>query len=406
MNHFVFVVCGSKEHTDKLNFSLKFLRHFSKADIVVVTDTSRNENKIEHDRIIDIKTPEKFTHHQASIFLKTGLIGYLPDMQEDKFCYLDSDVVAVSSDVDDIFHYTPSPVLFARDHCPFREFSPHAMQCSCLNETLKKNLSFYDTVNRCFPVDLFSSNRNSGTEKEKLDIIFSNLKKWHPSSAAKAIVYLTQRYILPLKQFKLADFTFNKRDKCWYNCNGDIIHFDYPYYASMLKKQSGIIYNKNTGKWEDADGNNITPETPHCNHLSEYIRKKYNVTIPDSWRHWNGGVFLFDRHAKSFLNYWHKISLQEFQNKNTLTRDQFTLAISAWKFGLQNLKTLPVKFNFITEYSTPDIKWSKNIGYTYNDFKSVLHPAFLHIYHNWGDEKWDIWQSVIKKREELGRLKK
>ncbi|MFO7790945.1 MAG: heavy-metal-associated domain-containing protein [Bacteroidales bacterium] len=51
MKHFVFVVCGSRKYTDTLNFSLKFLRHFSHARIHVLTDTSHNEAIIEHDRI-------------------------------------------------------------------------------------------------------------------------------------------------------------------------------------------------------------------------------------------------------------------------------------------------------------------------------------------------------------------
>ncbi|MGM0650481.1 MAG: hypothetical protein ACQES1_08250, partial [Bacteroidota bacterium] len=73
MNHFVFVVCGSKEHIDKLNFSLKFLKHFSNKNIIVVTDLSRNEAKINHDNILDVSTPEYYNNHKASIYLKTSL---------------------------------------------------------------------------------------------------------------------------------------------------------------------------------------------------------------------------------------------------------------------------------------------------------------------------------------------
>ena len=70
---FVFVVCGSKEHTDTLNFSLNYLTKYSKKEIWVITDSSRNEDTINHSTVIDIKTPEHLTHHQASIYLKTAI---------------------------------------------------------------------------------------------------------------------------------------------------------------------------------------------------------------------------------------------------------------------------------------------------------------------------------------------
>jgi hypothetical protein len=72
-NCFVYVVCGDKEHIDTLHYSLLFLKHFSSNKIIVLTDSSRNETPVIHDSIIDIKTPEKYNNHQASIYLKTGV---------------------------------------------------------------------------------------------------------------------------------------------------------------------------------------------------------------------------------------------------------------------------------------------------------------------------------------------
>jgi hypothetical protein len=46
MNKFVFVVCGGSEHIEELNFSLKFLRKYSKNEIIVLSDLKRNEIKI------------------------------------------------------------------------------------------------------------------------------------------------------------------------------------------------------------------------------------------------------------------------------------------------------------------------------------------------------------------------
>ena len=77
-NIFVFVVCGNREHIDTLHFSLDALKRFSKNKIVIVTDSSRNEVPVNHSEIFDVETPNEFTHHQASIFLKTSLHKFLP----------------------------------------------------------------------------------------------------------------------------------------------------------------------------------------------------------------------------------------------------------------------------------------------------------------------------------------
>ena len=103
-NTFVFVVCGGRDHVETLHFSLAALKHFSQAGVVVVTDSSRNEIPVNHDTVIDIQTPEHFNHHQASIYLKTGLHKFLPT--GNTYCYLDTDVIACSADADTIFAYS------------------------------------------------------------------------------------------------------------------------------------------------------------------------------------------------------------------------------------------------------------------------------------------------------------
>ena len=65
-NKFVFVVCGAKEHIDTLHFSIRYLQHFSKNEIIVVTDSARNEIQVAYQNVVDVKTPENFTNHQAS----------------------------------------------------------------------------------------------------------------------------------------------------------------------------------------------------------------------------------------------------------------------------------------------------------------------------------------------------
>jgi hypothetical protein len=401
MKCFVFVVCGSEEHVSTLNFSLKFLRRFSEYPIVVVTDNSRNEIPIGHDNIINVNTPKHYNHHEASIYLKTGLHKFVPNINENTYCYLDSDVIAISEACNKIFNYNPEPVLFVKDHCDFSNFSPDAMHCNCKKKQLSENTSFYEKINSVFPKPINFDSHRKIEEKEKLDKLFEELKSIKIKNVLPSLKYFISRYFLSTNTIKLGKYTFVKSEKCWYNDTGEMIDFDFPYYEKKLKKELGFLFKANN--WYDTDGNNITPKMPACFHLSDHFKQKYGIEIHQNWRHWNGGVFLFNKQSVDFLNYWHKISLEEFNDPKTKTRDQGTLAVSAWKFKLQDMETLSVRFNFITEYVNPNIKWDTTKGYTFNDFKTHFTPAFLHIYHHWGDKDWSIWQSILElgKREEL-----
>ena len=135
-NKFVFVVCGTREHVDTLHFSLRALHRFSQHEIWVVTDTTRNEIPVVHEHIINMATPAHFNHHQASIFLKTSLHKILPT--GNLYCYLDTDVVALNNEVDDIFNQKNGVITFAPDHCLMHQFSPYAVNCGCLNQNKKE----------------------------------------------------------------------------------------------------------------------------------------------------------------------------------------------------------------------------------------------------------------------------
>jgi len=126
---FVFVVCGAKEHIDTLHYALRSLQNYSNKRILVVTDSARNEEAVRWDNIVDVNTPEEFNHHQASIYLKTGLNRFLP--KGPLYCYLDTDVIAVDDRVDEIFSHYTGPINFAPDHCTMNYFSYSAVKCSC-----------------------------------------------------------------------------------------------------------------------------------------------------------------------------------------------------------------------------------------------------------------------------------
>lgn len=139
---FIFVVCGGAEHIRTLNYALGFLRRFSQREILVLTDTSRNECDIEHDDIIDIKTPLQYNHHQASIYLKTGIHQFV-ELGEEPHCYLDTDILALDEGCDGVFRQYQSPITFCTDHCRMRQFSPTAVldfETNARNLWLRKQL--------------------------------------------------------------------------------------------------------------------------------------------------------------------------------------------------------------------------------------------------------------------------
>jgi hypothetical protein len=396
MNYFVFVVCGSREHTDTLNFSLNYLKHFSQSKIVVITDTSRNESEINHDHIIDVKTPEQYSHHEASIFLKTSLHQYLEMKPENEFCYLDSDVVAVSNAVDEIFEQKPAPILFAKDHDHFDSFSPYALNCGCLEKLNASIEALSEKLDKLSPNFKHQDPYRQEAERELMQA-FDRMKKQPVKHSFQILKYVFNRFISPKQSFLFAKkFRFNKTNLAWYNQDGKIISFDYPRLSEKLEKTQGITYDKTTQNWQSQGGKHFFTKTISCPHLREYIQDKYVIKIPPKWRHWNGGVFRFNQKSIDFLDTWHKLTIEEFKNPYTKTRDQAMLAVTVWKYGIENMKTLSVKYNFITEYNNPAVAWHSEKGYTYNRFKSKFSPAFLHIYHHWGHDGWSIWDSLKK----------
>jgi hypothetical protein len=122
---FVYCVCGER-HARIVETSLRFLKRVSRADIVVVTARA---GRIAHDQAFSVDVPAGLTDHQASILLKTAVPRLVAT--NGVACYLDSDQIAVSPDVDDVFsHYQP-PVTFAPDHVTLDRFSRSAVRCGC-----------------------------------------------------------------------------------------------------------------------------------------------------------------------------------------------------------------------------------------------------------------------------------
>jgi hypothetical protein len=438
-NTYVFAVCGGKEHIDTLNLTLRYLRQYSRQNILVVTDLSRNEGKIAHDQVLNIQTSVHFDHHQASIYLKTGLHKFV-DLSQGTYCYLDSDVLAVDDRVDEIFAQKKGPVVFAADHCQMREFSPYTVRCGCMerqNERKGKLSPLMDAL-----IDSWEGRKegkppdDAVPEPEKRAEFLELLQNWARSTRITDPVLQAKRdrlmemfaqargsrgKLIKTLLFKVLPRYFrHPLRRIWYDWRGNVVvHEDA---QSWFRRKHGLEYRPEAGGWYDKQGNMImegfdelihertgfrwnpaanryedeagAPVFPaHCDHLREAIREKFGIEIGEqNWQHWNGGVFLFDEESVPFLDAWHDMTMQIFEDPDWRTRDQGTLIATVWKMGLQDQQPLSSEFNFLADYNSTDLRFSREKGFTKDGFKTSIQPHFVHIYHHWGDKNWEVWR--------------
>jgi hypothetical protein len=377
-NKFVFVVCGAREHINTIHVSLRYLKRFSKTDIIVVTDSSRNDGEIEHNDVLDIKTPSHFNHHQASIYLKTSLQRILPP--DNLYCYLDTDVIAVTKNVDSIFEQYSAPITFGADHCVLDEFSPVAVCCDCEMEYYERTARLKKAIIQCENLRIEYDNT--------LSEIDSRVK----ASKRDRSVYLWEqiKYNLPVSFYHLNEtYKLHKKTRTWYKNGKPVVHGEI---SKCVEQKSGLVWEPIKEQWFTKDGRNANELK--CEHLHEAIRDKFKIDILfPAWQHWNGGVFLFDNHSHTFLDWWHEATLLIFKDKGWKTRDQGTLAAAVWKFGLQEHPLLNMKYNFIADYYNRRMKYLNNLEFTTTGVNRIK-PDFLHIYHHFGDETWKVWLDV------------
>ena len=392
-NIFVFVVCGEKKHIETLHFSLSFLTKFSENKIIVVTDSKRNEIKIIHKNIIDVNTPEKYDHHQASIWLKTSLHKILPPGS--LYCYLDSDVIALNKECDLVFNEFLAPITFASDHCHLNQFSPYAVRCSCLQNTKEQKEKLGNLIKKHNPYSEQENVMNNMTSREFYRLI-SYIKKHPFSYIHKILQFIIITYILPGKNriFHLNKLIhYDKSKKLWIDSEQKPLLYHVLNYYKKIEKESQFKFKLFKTTWFDENGKNVY--MPECEHLPELIKKKFNLVINEkNWQHWNGGVFLFNEESNNFMETWHNFTSEIFNDPNWVTRDQGTLIATTWKFGLQHHKRIPMKFNFIADYYNPLYTYSKHKGFTPNNFETSIVPSLIHIYHEFGHRGWEIWDKV------------
>ena len=384
-NKFVFVTCGGKEHIETLHFSLAALRGFSNTEIVVVTDTQRNESPVIHSNIVDIATPVDYTHHQASIYLKTGLHRFLPKGLT--YCYLDTDVIALSPEVDSIFDEERKPVAFAEDHCSLRQFSPHAVNCNCAQQNVGERKELSDLLQKYGSVIQIIDPLLRQQQRELQQIL--EVIKRNPFR----LMAMVFRYSASGNIFKLnKSYSYKKQESVWVNDEGKPVMYGTPVSViAKIEKHSAWRWNRLSRRWISPQGND--PTLLCCNHLKQAIFDKFKIDVDAKWQHWNGGVFLFDDTAHDFMENWHQNTLEVLKDPYWKTRDQGTLIATAWQMNLQHIPTISKKFNFIAYFYNPALILNGD-EISADALKTKFKPAFIHVFEEFGNNDWDIWQWI------------
>jgi hypothetical protein len=389
-NIFVFVVCGAREHIDTLHFSLRALKKFSKNKIIVVTDSRRNAIPVAHSDIVDIPAPREFDHHQASIYLKTGLYKYLP--KGNTYCYLDTDVVALDGQVNNIFTEYAAPITFCTDHCVLEEFSPSAIYCGCYEAFRRDSVKPYE--------EYHYFQKNILPRLLYMDKCIVEIETLVAQSKSSAWLYRWHRFkfALPGQYYHLnGQYKMDKKTGVWYDQNNTPLKYEDGAKDDILyvSNKTGFMYSSETKEWSRPDGSSLTRLS--CTHLIDKLSEKFDVHVkPSYWQHWNGGVFLFNDESHSFLEYWHNATMEIFKDKNWKTRDQGTLAATVWQFCLKDHPTLPIAYNLIADHNNETIEYAGGLAFKIGRSKKNIKPHFVHIYHHWGDTAWAAWRDVAK----------
>ena len=375
---FVFVVCGTKEHIDTLRFSHAALKARTQLPIYIITDPNRNEEPIDLENCIDVEVESKYDNHQASIFLKTSLHRYLP--VHEKYCYLDTDVIACGAHPDEIFNEYIAPIRFALDHCTIQKFSPTAIHCNCSKNKTKEQFVWHEFMKEIKVYEPYHKKLNAAIDFEKRSI--------------SRRLLLGMKYFSSYPKFRLnEEFLLDKPKKEWY-------HKDIGDLKTNVRKFRGkdgieIYYNKKRNKWTNQFGQDIWDDSCRC--LENQIRADLNINVAnENWHHWNGGVFLFSQNSASFLENWHNLTLYIFTLPNWKTRDQGSLIATVWKHELQDRIPLDTKWNFLADANNEAVVFNEDGIGSIDGGRHTFKTEFAHIYHRFGDATWSIWQNVDK----------
>jgi len=361
---FVFAVCGSAQHIARFHQAASILASRTVLPIWVVTDAQRNEVELQHNHMVDVRVTEALDNHQASIYLKTSVYRHLP--QGTLYCYLDTDVIALSSNCDLIFDAFHAPVTFAPDFVQMDIFSRFAVNCGC-EAQLKKAFESRNLATESYAATLA---KKYNAACQEIDMLTEKNKR----TKFQRIIAWTKYHLSSSPYYVLNEaYKQEKSTGRWTDRDGVPLEEKYDR-IRFLEREMGL-------PWDAAQQDFILNGAPlggyTCQHLNNAIAQKFGIdSIPYNWQHWNGGVFLFDESAYSFMEFWHNASLAIMEDDTWKLRDQGTLAATAWHFGLQQHAMLDIKFNRIIDLSAQHTVVMEDGTLMVNGEKE--HPALLH----------------------------
>jgi len=386
---FVLAVCGATEYLDELHYALRALSRHSRADVLVVTDRRRNARAIESPHVIDVSTPTHFDHHQASIFLKTSLHRIVP--QGRSYCYLDTDIIAVNSGVDAIFARARGPITFAADHGRIHQFSPFAVRCGC-PETQQRDLQEIATLKQEVYARPYIPEPAPDACRTPADY-----ERRAGDRLLRMRMFLACVCGQPSKNER-GDPLATRWRRFWLESQDAALH-EPEFVVRQVEQATRWRRDRRRQSWVSPVKNDVYHL--QCDHLVEQIRKTFGIVVHRRhWQHWNGGVFLFDDRSHFFLDAWHEKTIRIFDDPAWRTRDQGTLATTAWEFGLQDAAVLPRSFNLIADSHFGGLMVSADgESLSVDGFLTREHPSFVHVIHRFGDPTWDVWNWVASRAE-------
>jgi hypothetical protein len=393
----IFAVCGEAVHTERAAAAAAILRRFTRHRVAILTDPARNRGPVAHDDRIEMAAPAGLTDSQAAIWLKTSVAEALPE--GGPHVYLDSDVVAISPEVDRIFEAFVPPLTFASDlptpESTLRNFSPYAIDCGCAVEIERlerhfERLESLTAMHRAFdelkPLSdaalyerpVFIGERRAGRwwrgeavggsrdgsirfrqrfeEGEPVAIAYGfagwpwSLEKSGQTDCFRHAAGGTLRFV--------ADASA-AGNGYWEDENGDSFRRLRPdgreerwFFRDRVARGRWVADPSRAvgGYWADAAG----VELGSCDHLAERLESLFGIAIlARDWVPWNGGLFLFDAASRPLLADWRRRCLTLFAEPGFRTRDQGALVATAWATGLAGHPRLAPEWNLLVDRRSP-----------------------------------------------------
>ena len=126
-NAFILAISDDRQ-VDRASTALHFLKKFSRSDIIILQPKAGR--RLQHDQLIEVDIPPDLGCDNAALFLKTSA-HFLVKQAARQYCYVDGDIIAVRSGVDDIFKQASGSARFGRDSRSIDSYSKFALNCGC-----------------------------------------------------------------------------------------------------------------------------------------------------------------------------------------------------------------------------------------------------------------------------------